>query len=38
MKYFILVCSSENIDKLVIADSGVLYNLFCYTAAPAAAV
>lgn len=33
MKYFILVGSLENIDKVVIADTGVLYNILYYTAA-----
>jgi len=33
MKCLILVGSLENIDKVVIADIGVLYNILYYTAA-----
>lgn len=33
MNYLILVGSLENIDKVVISDTGVLYNVIYYTAA-----
>jgi len=35
MKYLILVGSLESIDKLMIADTDVLFNILCYTATPA---